>query len=150
MKKIGILNGPNLNLLGTREPEIYGSKTFDVFLAELKNRFANVEFAYRQSNVEGELINQLQTWEKTLDGIIINLAGYSHTSVSLADTLKAMSLPVVEVHISNVYAREEFRHRSLSAAHCQGCIMGLGLEGYALAAQFLLNNHNGSGRDLIT
>jgi len=142
VKKIGILNGPNLNQLGTREPEIYGSKTFEDFLGELNNRFENSEFSYKQSNIEGELINQLQDWEKTQDAIIINLAGYSHTSVSLADTLNAISLPVIEVHISNIYAREEFRHRSLTASYCQGCIMGLGLEGYALATQFLLNDHD--------
>lgn len=141
MKKIGILNGPNLNELGTREPEIYGTQTFEDFLEQLKDRFSQVDFTYAQSNVEGELINQLQLWNKDLDALIINLAGYSHTSVALADTVKNISIPVIEVHISNVYAREEFRHSSLTAANCKGCIMGLGLEGYALATQFLLENH---------
>ncbi len=141
MKKIGILNGPNLNLLGTREPEIYGSKTFEDFLAELKERFTQTDFLYYQSNVEGELINQLQEWATTQDAIVLNLGAYSHTSVALADAIKSLPVPVIEVHISNVYAREEYRHTSLSAAHCQGCIMGLGLEGYALAIQHLLHNH---------
>lgn len=125
-------------MLGTREPEIYGTKTFDAFLTELKGRFPEVKFDYYQSNVEGELINQLQKWDKTQDAVVINLAGYSHTSVALADSVKGLSIPAVEVHISNVYAREEFRHRSLSAAYCKGCIMGLGLEGYALAIQYLI------------
>jgi len=142
VKKIGILNGPNLNQLGSREPEIYGTISFEDFLSNLQERFEAVSFQYAQSNLEGELINSLQEWGATQDGIIINLAGYSHTSVALADALKSLSLPIIEVHISNVYAREEFRHRSLSAAHCQGCIMGLGLEGYALAVQYLLDNHN--------
>lgn len=139
MKKIGILNGPNLNLLGTREPEIYGTQTFEDFLKTLIGRFDNVEFTYAQSNVEGELINQLQSWDTSQDAIIINLAGYSHTSVALADTVKGIETPVIEVHISNVYAREEFRHRSLTAAYCKGCIMGLGLEGYALATQYIIS-----------
>ena len=139
VKKIGILNGPNLNLLGKREPEIYGNKSFEDFLVELKARFENVQFEYNQSNVEGELINQLQAWNETQDALIINLGGYSHTSVALADAIKGLSIPVIEVHISNIYAREEFRHRSLSAAHCQGCIMGLGLNGYTLAVDHLIS-----------
>ncbi len=141
MKKIGIINGPNLNLLGKREPEIYGSKSFEDFLKELEERFTGPTFSYFQSNVEGELINQLQGWSDTQDALIINLGGYSHTSVALADAVKGLVPPVIEVHISNIYAREEYRHRSLSAAYCKGCIMGLGLEGYALATQFLLHNH---------
>lgn len=145
MKKIGILNGPNLNKLGTREPEIYGNKSFEDFLTELKARFSGIDISYFQSNVEGELINQLQDWEQTQDAVVINLAGYSHTSVSLADTLAALVTPLVEVHISNVFAREEFRHKLLTAAHCKGCISGLGLEGYALAIQYLLDNNDGVG-----
>ncbi len=136
MKKIGILNGPNLNLLGTREPEIYGTKTFDVFLEELKQTFPDVTFTYTQSNIEGGLIDQLQSWNDSQEALIINLGGYSHTSVALADAVKGLTIPVIEVHISNIYAREEFRHRSLSAAYCKGCIMGLGLDGYALAVQY--------------
>ena len=143
MKKIGILNGPNLNLLGKREPEIYGSVSFEDFLPELQERFAQTSFTYYQSNVEGELINTLQEWASQQDAIVINLAGYSHTSVALADTLKNINLPIIEVHISNIYAREEFRHTSLSAAYCKGCIMGLGLEGYAVAIQYLLHNYYG-------
>ncbi len=141
MKKIGILNGPNLNLLGQREVDIYGSKSFEDFLKELQERFADIDIEYFQSNVEGDLINQLQTWNKTIDGAVINLAGYSHTSVALADTLTVFTKPVIEVHISNVFAREEFRHKLLTAANCKGCISGLGLEGYALAVQYLLHNH---------
>ncbi len=137
MKKIGILNGPNLNQLGKREPEIYGAISFDDFLIELRERFSNISFDYFQSNVEGELINQLQVWNEQQDALVINLAGYSHTSVALADAIKGLGIPVIEVHISNIYAREEFRHKSLSAAYCKGCIMGLGLEGYALAVGYL-------------
>lgn len=143
MKKIGILNGPNLNLLGTREPEIYGTQSFEDFLEQLKSRFPEIEIAYYQSNVEGELINQLQTWDKTQDAVVLNLAGFSHTSVSLADSLAAFSKPAIEVHISNVFAREAFRHKLLTAAKCKGCISGLGLEGYALAISYLLHYNNG-------
>lgn len=142
MKKIGILNGPNLNLLGKREPEIYGSKSFEDYLGELKEKFPEIEFQYAQSNVEGELINLLQEWNEIQDGIIINLGGYSHTSVALADAVKGLTKPIIEVHISNIYAREEFRHQSLTAAHCKGCIMGLGLGGYALACLDLLGDDN--------
>lgn len=145
MKKIGILNGPNLNLLGTREPEIYGSQTFEDFLEELKERFSTVEIAYYQSNVEGELINQLQSWDKTQDAVVLNLAGFSHTSVSLADSLAAFTKPAIEVHISNVFAREPFRHKLLTAANCKGCISGLGLEGYALAMSYLLHDNHRVG-----
>lgn len=126
-------------MLGTREPEIYGSQTFEDFLAELKKEFQSIDFSYAQSNVEGELINQLQAWDEQQDAIIINLGGYSHTSVALADAIKGLSTKVIEVHISNVYAREEFRHRSLTAAHCQGCIMGLGLAGYSLAVRHFIS-----------
>lgn len=143
VKKIGILNGPNLNLLGTREPELYGSITFEDYLKKLRSQFEEMIFEYEQSNVEGELINQLQTWNNTQDAVIINLGGYSHTSVSLADAVKALDIPVIEVHISNIYARESFRHQSLSGAQAQGCIMGLGLAGYTLAVQYLLGNHHG-------
>ena len=145
MKKIGILNGPNLNQLGKREPEIYGSLSFEDFLSKLKKQFPDVSFDYKQSNVEGELINILQDWDTHQDAVIINLGGYSHTSVALADALKGMSLPLIEVHISNIYARESYRHQSLTAAHCKGCIMGLGLNGYALACTYLLDDDNGVG-----
>ena len=139
MKKIGILNGPNLNLLGTREPEIYGAVTFEAFLKNLKERFVDVQFQDYQSNIEGELIDKLQAWNDEMDAIIINPGGYSHTSVALADTLRTMSIPVVEVHISNIYAREAFRANSLTAAQCKGCLTGFGLEGYAMAAHHLIS-----------
>jgi len=136
--KIAILNGPNLNLLGTREPEVYGSKTFDAYLAELKLLFPAVEFSYFQSNVEGELINELQRVGFTYDGIIINPGGYTHTSVAIGDAIAAITTPVVEVHISNVHAREEFRKLSHVSAKARGTIMGLGLKGYELAVRCFL------------
>jgi len=135
---IAIINGPNLNLLGTREPEVYGSKTFDAYLAELKLLFPAVEFSYFQSNVEGELINELQRVGFTYDGIIINPGGYTHTSVAIGDAIAAITTPVVEVHISNVHAREEFRKLSHVSAKAKGTIMGLGLKGYELAVRCFL------------
>ena len=132
---ITIINGPNLNLLGKREPEIYGSENFDTFLETLKGRFTQAHFEYFQSNEEGAIINKLQDCNGS-DGIILNAAAYTHTSIAIADTVAAISAPVIEVHISNVYKREPFRHRSLLAAHCRGSIAGLGLEGYALAVQY--------------
>ena len=138
MKKIAIVNGPNLNLLGTREPDVYGSKTFDAYLGELKPLFPTVEFRYFQSNVEGELINELQSVGFTYDGIIINPGGYTHTSVAIGDAIAAITTPVVEVHISNVHAREEFRKLSHVSAKAKGTIMGLGLKGYELAVRNFL------------
>lgn len=137
--KIQIINGPNLNLLGKREPEVYGSKTFDTFLEELKQRFRQVEFIYYQSNVEGEIINKLQETGFSVDAIILNAGAYTHTSIAIHDAIASIKTPVVEVHISNIYAREEFRHTSLITSKCAGLITGFGMEGYALAVQWALN-----------
>ncbi|MBN9380822.1 MAG: type II 3-dehydroquinate dehydratase [Chitinophagaceae bacterium] len=136
--KIAIINGPNLNLLGTREPDVYGSKTFDAYFGELKVLFPGVEFSYFQSNVEGELINELQRVGFTYDGIIINPGGYTHTSVAIGDAIAAITTPVVEVHISNVHAREDFRRLSHVSAKAKGTIMGLGLKGYELAVRYFM------------
>jgi 3-dehydroquinate dehydratase-2 len=136
-----IINGPNLNLLGTREPEIYGSRSFDDFLIELKERFTEIDFDYFQSNHEGQLIDKLQSSSSQTDGIIFNGAGYTHSSIALADTIAAISTPVVEVHISNIHAREEFRHKSYTASKAIGVITGMGLEGYALAIRYFLDRH---------
>ena len=134
--KIAIINGPNLNLLGTREPEVYGSKTFEQFFAELKNKNPEIELSYFQSNVEGELINELQKTGFSYDGIILNPGGYTHTSVAIGDAIAAIKTPVIEVHISNVHAREEFRKISLVSSKCKGTIAGLGLKGYELALEY--------------
>ena len=136
-----IINGPNLNLLGTREPEIYGSRSFEEFLEELKQRFTEIDFDYFQSNHEGELIDKLQSSSCKTDGIIFNGAGYTHSSIALADTIAAITTSVVEVHISNIHAREEFRHRSYTASKAIGVITGMGLEGYALAVRYFLDRH---------
>ncbi len=137
--KIVIINGPNLNLLGKREPGIYGSQNFEAFFEELKNQFPAIEFTYFQSNVEGELINKLQEVGFDADGIILNPGGYTHTSVAIGDCIAAITSPVIEVHISNVHAREAFRHISHVSAKCKGSIIGLGLEGYALAVRYLIS-----------
>ncbi|MBS1668629.1 MAG: type II 3-dehydroquinate dehydratase [Bacteroidetes bacterium] len=136
--KIAIINGPNLNLLGTREPEVYGNKTFEDFFKELKNKFPAVEFSYFQSNVEGELINELQKHGFSFDGIILNPGGYTHTSVAIGDAIAAIKTPVIEVHISNVHAREDFRKISHVSAKCKGTIAGLGMKGYELAVSYFL------------
>ncbi len=130
--KILLINGPNLNLLGKREPEVYGNKTFDDFLAELKNLFPKVEIDYFQSNSEGELINILHEADGRYHGIVLNAAAYTHTSVALADAIAAISVQVVEVHISNIFKRENFRHHSLIAPYCAGSIGGFGLDSYRL------------------
>ena len=135
MHKLAIINGPNLNLLGEREVDIYGNMDFDQYLAQLKENHTDVEFSYHQSNVEGELVNLIQECRKNVDGIIFNGAGYTHTSVAIADAIAAIDTPVIEVHISNIYAREEYRKTSLSAGNCIGVITGLGLNGYNLAVQ---------------
>ena len=136
--KIAIINGPNLNLLGTREPDVYGNKTFEQYFGELQKLFPGVEFSYFQSNIEGELIDQLQKVGFTYDGIIINPGGYTHTSVAIGDAIAAVTTPVVEVHISNVHAREEFRKLSHVSAKARGTIAGLGLRGYELAVRYFL------------
>jgi 3-dehydroquinate dehydratase-2 len=140
MKKILILNGPNLNLLGKREPLIYGSGTFEDFYQGLVFRHTNVLLSHYQSNVEGELINKLHEAGFEYDGIIFNAGGYTHTSVAIADAVAAITTPVIEVHISNVYAREEYRHQSLMAKNCVGIITGLGIQGYELALEYFLNH----------
>lgn len=135
---IAIINGPNLNLLGKREPGIYGSQDFESFFQDLQAKYPAIQFSYFQSNVEGELINELQRVGFTVDGILLNPGGYTHTSVALGDTIAAISSPVIEVHISNVHAREEFRKLSHISAKARGTIAGLGLKGYELALQFFL------------
>ena len=137
--KIAIINGPNLNLLGTREPEVYGNETFSTFLEKLIKTFPDVQFQYVQSNIEGELINAIQEYGFTTDGIILNPAGFTHTSVAIGDAVAAIPAAVVEVHISNIFAREEFRKHSYVSAKCAGVISGLGLKGYELAVIYLLN-----------
>ncbi len=135
---IVIINGPNLNLLGLREPEVYGSQTFELYYDSLKAGYPAIEFSYFQSNVEGELINELQRVGFSVDGIIINPGGYTHTSVAIGDAIAAIPAPVIEVHISNVHAREEFRRLSHVSAKAKGTIAGLGLKGYELALRWFL------------
>ena len=135
---IRIINGPNLDLLGTREPSIYGTRTFADLLKELQENFKGHTIDLFQSNVEGELINALRNANAECDGVVLNAAGYTHTSVALRDALATMHIPVVEVHISNIHAREEFRQRSLTAVHCVGVITGFGMEGYRMAVGHLL------------
>ena len=132
---IQIINGPNLNLLGVREPSVYGSTSFDDFLPRLRACFPDVQIDYFQSNIEGELINKLQAVGFQRDGIVLNAGAYTHTSIALADCIRAISAPVVEVHISNVHQREDFRHQSMIAAACRGVICGFGLDGYRLAIE---------------
>ncbi len=138
MKHIEIINGPNLNLTGRREPEIYGSVTMEQYLDELRQSFPEVQIGYYQSNVEGEIINRIHEVGFSADGIIINAGGYSHTSVALHDALAAVPAPAIEVHLSNIFAREEYRHHSLLTSACRGIICGLGLKGYKLAVNALL------------
>ena len=133
--KLAIINGPNLNLLGSREPSVYGNESFESYFQGMKKRF-ELEFYYFQSNIEGELIDELQSLQ--CDGIIFNAGGYTHTSVALRDCISSIKTPVVEVHISNIYAREAFRHESLLAPVCKGSIVGLGLLGYDLAVSFFM------------
>ncbi|WP_205512719.1 type II 3-dehydroquinate dehydratase [Longitalea arenae] len=137
--KIAIINGPNLNLLGKREPGIYGSTSFEDYLVTLKSKYPQVEILYYQSNVEGELINELQRVGFDYDGIIMNPGGYTHTSVAIGDAIASIKTPVVEVHISNVHAREEFRKLSHVSGKSAGSIIGLGLKGYELALQYLID-----------
>jgi 3-dehydroquinate dehydratase-2 len=138
--KIQIINGPNLNLLGVREEDIYGSRDFENYLEELKQRFPKAELHYYQSNIEGELINKLHEVGFSFSGIILNAGAYTHTSIALHDAIGAIKTPVVEVHISNIYAREEFRHKSLITSKCKGLISGFGLSGYDMAIANLLLN----------
>ncbi|MCE2731920.1 MAG: type II 3-dehydroquinate dehydratase [Flammeovirgaceae bacterium] len=137
--KVQIINGPNLNLLGKREPDVYGATSFDTFFQELMKKFPGLTLTYMQSNIEGELVNQLQQSGFESNGIILNAGAYTHTSIALHDAIAAVPAPVIEVHISNVYAREEFRHKSLITSKCVGLITGFGLLGYELAIQYLLS-----------
>lgn len=137
--RILIINGPNLNLLGVREPEVYGTTTFSDYFALLLQRFPNVELHHFQSNHEGALIDKLHETGFSFNGIVLNAGGYAHTSIALADAISAISTPVVAVHISNTFAREGFRHHDVIAGKCKGIIAGLGLEGYALAIKYLIN-----------
>ena len=137
--KISIINGPNLNLLGTREPSIYGAETFVNYLDTLKEQFPQVEFDYFQSNIEGELIDELHRVGFSVDGIILNAAAYTHTSVGLGDAIKAIDTSVIEVHISNTFAREDFRHTSYITPNAKGLILGFGLASYRLAVESFLN-----------
>jgi 3-dehydroquinate dehydratase II len=137
--KIQIINGPNLNLLGKREPETYGKQSFEEYFEKLKARFPAVELHYWQSNMEGELINKLHEVGFSFDGILLNAGAYTHTSVAIHDAIAGIKTPVIEVHISNVYAREEFRHKSLITSKCIGLITGFGMDGYAMAIQHFMD-----------
>ncbi|MEO8823060.1 MAG: type II 3-dehydroquinate dehydratase [Ginsengibacter sp.] len=138
--KISIINGPNLNLIGSREPGIYGSETFEHFFQKLRKRYEAIDFDYFQSNVEGELINEIQESAKRMDGIILNAGGYTHTSVAIGDAIAAIKVPVIEVHISNVDAREDFRKISHISSKCAGTISGFGLKSYLLAVESFIQN----------
>jgi 3-dehydroquinate dehydratase II len=140
--KIHIINGPNLNMLGTREPGIYGSSTFESYLLKLKSLFPEIVFSYNQSNIEGEIVTTIQAAGSESDGIILNAGAYSHTSIAISDAISSINKPVVEVHISNLLSREEFRHVSLTGRFCKGTIMGFGLDGYRLATEALLKINN--------
>lgn len=135
-----IINGPNLNLLGRREPEIYGSNSFEAYLDELRKKMPDVNIDYYQSNIEGELINKMQEVGFTYDGIVLNAGAYTHTSIALQDCIRSLKAPVVEVHISNVYKREEFRHKSMISCACLGVICGFGLDSYRLAIEGIIFN----------
>ena len=138
MKKIQIMNGPNLNLLGVREPGIYGSSSFDSYLSELRNRYPDLQIDYYQSNIEGELIDKMQEVGFSYDGIVLNAGAYTHTSIALQDCIRSLKSPVIEVHISNVHQREEFRHKSMISCACKGVICGFGLDSYRLAVEALV------------
>lgn len=137
--KIAIINGPNLNLLGKREPGIYGNESFEEYFVKLQQLYPNVELTYYQNNVEGELINHLHEIGFSFDGILLNAGAYTHTSVAIRDAIAAIKTPVLEIHISNVYAREEFRHHSMIAPKCVGSICGLGMKGYALGVAYFID-----------
>ncbi|PWV49813.1 type II 3-dehydroquinate dehydratase [Chitinophaga sp. S165] len=136
--QIAIINGPNLNLLGKREPGIYGNESFESYFEKLKAQYPEVQLTYFQSNIEGEMINHLHEIGFSFDGILLNAGGYTHTSVALRDAISAIKTPVLEIHISNIHAREEFRHKSMIAPACVGSICGLGMKGYALGIAYFL------------
>ncbi len=137
--KIAIINGANLNFLGEREPQVYGTTNFEEYLAQLQSKHTHTELEYFQSNIEGEIINQIHNCSENCKGIILNPGGYAHTSVAIADAIAAINTPVIEVHISNVYAREQYRHTMITASKCAGIITGMGLDGYRLAVHYLLH-----------
>jgi len=139
MKSIQIINGPNLNLLGKREPTVYGSQTFEAYFEELKLLFPDAELSYFQSNSEGELIDKIHEVGFSVDGIVLNAGAYTHTSVAIADAIRSITTPVIEVHISNVFKREAFRHHSYLSEACKGCIVGFGMDSYRLAVNAVLN-----------
>lgn len=134
--KIQIINGPNLDLLGKREPEVYGSQSFEDYLESLRSQFPEIQIDYFQSNIEGEIIDKIHEVGFSFDGILLNAGGYTHTSVAISDAIAGVTTPVVEVHISNIYKREEFRHKSIISKSCVGMVSGLGLKGYQLAIQY--------------
>ena len=138
--RIGIINGPNLNMLGVREPGVYGNRTLDDIIESLKEEFQSDDILDFQSNDEGELISKVQEWGMSLDGIIINPGGYSHTSVALRDAIASIKTPVIEVHISNIHSREEFRHTTITGGACKAVISGLGAEGYSVALRYLIES----------
>jgi 3-dehydroquinate dehydratase-2 len=138
MKKIIIINGPNLNLIGEREPKVYGNSSMEDYLTEIRNNFPEIQIDYFQSNVEGDLINKLQEVGFSYDGVVLNAGGYTHTSVAISDAVAAIHTSVVEVHISNVYKREEYRHQSLMAKNCIGVVAGFGLHSYKMAIDSFL------------
>ncbi|WP_162416703.1 type II 3-dehydroquinate dehydratase [Cyclobacterium roseum] len=140
--KIAIINGPNLNLLGKREPDIYGNRSFEDYFETLVKKYPELELSYFQSNGEGELVNQLHAIGFEVDGILINAGAYTHTSVAIGDALAAINSPALEIHISNIYKREEFRHKSFLSRQCVGMIAGLGLLGYELGLQYFIKNEN--------
>lgn len=147
MMKIQIINGPNINLLGKREPSIYGSTSFEDYYQTLKERYPDVELDYFQSNVEGELINKIHEVGFSSNGIILNAGAYTHTSIALQDAIRSVTTPVIEVHISNVHTREEFRHKSMIACACKGVICGFGLDSYRLALEALLGTSRSGTRN---
>lgn len=138
--RIQIINGPNINLLGKREPSIYGAVSFEDYFCQLKNRYPDIEFDYFQSNIEGEMINKIHETGFSYDGIILNAGAYTHTSIALQDAIRAVTTPTIEVHISNVHSREEFRHKSMISCACKGVICGFGLDSYRLAVEAILNS----------
>lgn len=137
--KIAIINGPNLNKVGEREPEIYGTKTFSDLLKNLEETYPNVQFMYQQSNGEGALIDYLQAADMQVDGIVLNAGAYTHTSIAISDAVRGLKVPVIEVHMSNVFAREVYRHKSYLSPHVSGVILGFGMQSYVLAVQALIN-----------
>ena len=140
--RVGVINGPNLNMLGVREPRVYGAQSLSDLIVELKDAFTSHQIEDFQSNDEGELISKIQEWGMVLDGIVINPGGYSHTSVAIRDAIASITAPVIEVHISNIHAREEFRHTTITGGACKAVISGLGIEGYKVALKHLEESHS--------